>query len=100
MACISVFRTEHQSGLLAGAEAGDDSNAVYVPQGFLLWIVGNTLLAQSFNVKTLELLGQPFASRKTPAAPPQGKRPSRFLCPARRWLTPAQGYNSYAVDLV
>jgi Tol biopolymer transport system component/predicted Ser/Thr protein kinase len=37
-----------------------DSNAVYAPPGYLLWVDGDALLAQAFDAEHLELRGQSF----------------------------------------
>ncbi len=39
---------------------GADSGAVFAPPGYLLFVRAGTLLAQSFDAKTLELTGDPF----------------------------------------
>jgi Tol biopolymer transport system component len=58
-----------QQGIYAGSLDGRtkklllhaDSNAIYAPPGYLLYLDGDLLLAQALDVKRLELTGQPFA---------------------------------------
>jgi Tol biopolymer transport system component len=49
-----------------------DSNAVYAPQGYLLFVRGSALMAQTFDAGKLELTGEPF-----PVAEQVGLDPSR-----------------------
>jgi Tol biopolymer transport system component len=55
-------------GIYAGSADGQSrklvpvgSSAVYAPPGYLLWVEGNTLLAQAFDANRLELSGESFA---------------------------------------
>ena len=47
-------------GRLAKPLVPKDSNAAYAPPGYLLYLDGDVLIAQPFNVDRLELTGQPF----------------------------------------
>jgi len=57
-----------QSGIFAGSLDGKtkkllihlSASAVYVPPGYLLFLDGDTLLAQAFDAERLDLQGQPF----------------------------------------
>jgi Tol biopolymer transport system component len=59
---------KEQSGIYAGSLDGKlpkflvhtNSNAVYAPPGFLLWVDGDALLGQAFDAERLQLSGQPF----------------------------------------
>jgi serine/threonine protein kinase/Tol biopolymer transport system component len=60
-------------GIYAGSADGKskklvtiDSSGIYAAPGYLLWVDGNTLLAQAFDASRLELSGESFAvSEKT-----------------------------------
>jgi Tol biopolymer transport system component len=65
----SIFGArQDQSGVYAGSLDGKTkkllvpryTTAVYAPPGYLLFVDGNTLLAQDFDAERLELKGQPF----------------------------------------
>src|SRR5207245_1785723 len=65
----SIFgRRLDQNGVYAGSLDGKtkkplvqvNTNAVYAPPGYLLFVVGDTLQGQAFDAERLELNGQPF----------------------------------------
>ncbi|PYT20602.1 MAG: hypothetical protein DMG57_41570 [Acidobacteria bacterium] len=66
---LFTIRGSEQGGVFAGSLDGNtkkllvrfDSSALYAPPGYLLWLDGDTLLAQTLDADRLELRGQPFA---------------------------------------
>jgi hypothetical protein len=66
---FSIFGSRHdQNGVYAGSVdrptkqllVRGDTNAVYAPPGYLLFVDGDTLVGQAFDAARLELKGQPF----------------------------------------
>lgn len=52
-----------------------DSDAVYAPPGYLLFVRQGTLLAQVFDARKLELAGEPFSIAERVASDPTNGRP-------------------------